>query len=494
MHGLEQQTIESLNLLKMRNTEFIVALNKLDRLYDWKVRCNAPIGIALKEQSKDVTSEFHRRVTHVITQFKEQGLNTELYYKNREMGETFSIVPTSAITGEGIPDLLLLLVQWTQKTMVEKLTFIDEVQGTVLEVKVIDGLGTTIDVVLVNGVLHEGDQIVVCGLQGPIVTTIRALLTPHPMKELRVKGTYMQHKDIKAAQGIKIAAQGLEHAIAGTGLYVVGPDDDLEDIKEAAKEDMQSVMSRIDKSGEGVYVQASTLGSLEALLEFLKTPDVNIPVSGIGIGPVLKKDVMKASVMLEKKNEYATILAFDVKVTPEARELADELGVRIFIADIIYHLFDQFKAYIDGLKEERKKEAADEAVFPCVLKILPNCIFNKKDPIVLGVDILEGIARVGTPICIPQREFIDIGRIASIENNHKPVDAAKKGQKVAIKIVGSNPEEQQKMYGRHFELDDELVSHISRRSIDVLKANYRDDLTLDEWRLVQRLKILFKIP
>ncbi|KAB2088304.1 hypothetical protein ES319_A04G166700v1 [Gossypium barbadense] len=494
MHGLEPQTIESLNLLKMRKTEFIIALNKVDRLYDWKARRNSPIGMTLKKQTKDVLSEFNRRVTYVITQFKEQGLNTELYYKNKEMGETFSIVPTSAVTGEGIPDLLLLLVQWTQKTMVEKLTFSDEVQCTVLEVKVIEGLGTTIDVVLVNGVLHEGDQIVVCGLQGPIVTTIRALLTPHPMKEIRVKGAYMQHKEIKAAQGIKIAAQGLEHAIAGTSIYVVGPDDDLEDIKEAAKEDMQSVMSRIDKSGEGVYVQASTLGSLEALLEFLKTPEVNIPVSGIGLGPVHKKDVMKASVMLEKKNEYATILAFDVKVTPEARELADELGVRIFIADIIYHLFDQFKAYIDGLKEERKREAADEAVFPCVLKILPNCIFNKKDPIVLGVDILEGILRVGTPICIPQREFIDIGRIASIENNHKPVDSAKKGQKVAIKIVGSNTEEQQKMYGRHFELEDELVSHISRRSIDILKANYRDDLTLDEWRLVQRLKILFKIP
>ncbi|EOX92724.1 Eukaryotic translation initiation factor 2 family protein isoform 3 [Theobroma cacao] len=495
MHGLEPQTIESLNLLKMRNTEFIVALNKVDRLYGWKVLRNAPILKSLKQQSKDVQNEFNMRLTHIVTQFKEQGLNTELYYKNREMGETFSIVPTSAITGEGIPDLLLLLVQWAQKTMVEKLTFNDEVQCTVLEVKVIEGLGTTIDVVLVNGVLHEGDQIVVSGLQqGPIVTTVRALLTPHPMKELRVKGTYMQHKEIKAAMGIKIAAQNLEHAIAGTGLYVVGPDDDLEDVKEAVREDMQSVMSRIDKSGEGVYVQASTLGSLEALLEFLKTPEVNIPVSGIGIGPVHKKDVMKASVMLEKKNEYATILAFDVKVTPEARELADELGVRIFIADIIYHLFDQFKAYIDGLKEERKKESADEAVFPCVLKILPNCIFNKKDPIVLGVDVLEGIARVGTPICIPQREFIDIGRLASIENNHRPVEVAKKGQKVAIKIAGSNPEEQQKMYGRHFELEDELVSHISRRSIDVLKANYRDDLTLEEWRLVQRLKILFKIP
>ncbi|KAB1203162.1 Eukaryotic translation initiation factor 5B [Morella rubra] len=394
MHGLEPQTIESLNLLKMRNTEFIVALNKVDRLYGWKTCRNAPIVKAMKQQSKDVQNEFNMRLTQIITEFKEQGLNTELYYKNKEMGETFSIVPTSAISGEGIPDLLLLLIQWSQKSMVEKLTYSNEVQCTVLEVKVIEGHGTTIDVVLVNGVLHEGDQIVVCGMQGPIVTTIRALLTPHPMKELRVKGTYLHHKEIKAAMGIKISGQGLEHAIAGTGLYVVGPDDDIEDVKESAMEDMKSVMSRIDKSGEGVYVQASTLGSLEALLEFLKSPAVNIPVSGIGIGPVHKKDVMKASVMLEKKKEYATILAFDVKVTPEARELSEEVGVKIFPADIIYHLFDQFKAYIDTLKEEKKKEAADDAVFPCVLKILPNCIFNKKDPIVLGVDVLEGIAKV----------------------------------------------------------------------------------------------------
>ncbi|XP_012838933.1 PREDICTED: LOW QUALITY PROTEIN: eukaryotic translation initiation factor 5B-like [Erythranthe guttata] len=494
MHGLEPQTIESLNLLKMRNTDFIVALNKVDRLYGWKTCRNAPIGKAMKLQSKDVQMEFNNRLTQVITQFKEQGLNTELYYKNKDRGETFNIVPTSAISGEGIPDMLLLLVQWTQKTMIERLTFSNEVECTVLEVKVVEGHGTTIDVVLVNGVLHEGDQIVVCGLQGPIVTTIRALLTPHPMKELRVKGTYLHHKEIKAAQGIKITAQGLEHAIAGTSLYIVGPNDDLEDIKATAMEDMKSVMSRIDKSGEGVYVQASTLGSLEALLEFLKTPAVNIPVSGISIGPVHKKDVMKASVMLEKKKEYATILAFDVKVTQEARELADELGVTIFIADIIYHLFDQFKAYIDNLKEERKKEAADDAVFPCVLKIIPNCVFNKKDPIVLGVDVVEGTAKIGTPLCVPQREFIEIGRIASIENNHKPVDYAKKGQTVAIKIIGSNSEEQQKMVGRHFEIEDELVSKISRASLDALKENYKDDVTPEETKLLHKLKRLFKIP
>ncbi|RWR79243.1 Elongation factor [Cinnamomum micranthum f. kanehirae] len=427
MHGLEPQTIESINLLKMRKTEFIVALNKVDRLYGWKTCPNAPIVKAMKQQSRDVQNEFKMRLT----------------------------------------------------------------QCTVLEVKVIEGLGTTVDVVLINGILHEGDQIVVCGMQGPIVTTIRALLTPHPMKELRVKGSYQHHKELKAAQGIKITAQGLEHAIAGTGLYVVGPGDDVEFVKEAAMEDMNTVMSRMDKSGEGVSVQASTLGSLEALLEFLRSPAVNIPVSGISIGPVHKRDVVRASVMLERKKEYGTILAFDVKVTPEARELADETGVKIFIADIIYHLFDQFKAYIDNLKEEKKKETAEEAVFPCKLKIMPDCIFNKKDPIVVGVDILDGIAKVGTPICIPSKGFTDIGRITSIEINHKQVDVAKKGQQVAIKIVGSNPEEQQKMFGRHFDINDELVSHISSRSIDILKANYKDDLSREEWKLVKELKKLF---
>ncbi|XP_002889098.2 eukaryotic translation initiation factor 5B isoform X2 [Arabidopsis lyrata subsp. lyrata] len=493
MHELEPQTIESLSLLRMRNTEFIVALNKVDLLYGWKTCKNAPIVKAMKQQSKDVTNEFNLRLTRIITQFKEQGLNTELYYKNKEMGETFSIVPTSAKSGEGIPDLLLLLVQWAQKTMFEKLTYVDKVKCTVLEVKVIEGHGTTIDVVLVNGELHEGDQIVVCGLQGPIVTTIRALLTPHPMKELRVKGTYLHHKEIKAAQGIKITAQGLEHAIAGTSLHVVGPDDDIEAIKESAMEDMESVLSRIDNSGEGVYVQASTLGSLEALLEFLKSPAVNIPVSGIGIGPVHKKDIMKAGVMLEKKKEYATILAFDVKVTTEARELADEMGVKIFCADIIYRLFDQFKAYIENIKEEKMKESAGEAVFPCVLQILPNCVFNKRDPIILGVKVHDGILKIGTPICVPGREFIDIGRIASIENNHKPVDYAEKGEEVAIKIVASNREEQ-KMFGRHFDMEDELVSHISRRSIDILKADYMKEMSTEKWKLLVKLKRIFKIP
>ena len=131
------------------------------------------------------------------------------------------------------------------------------------------------------------------------------------------------------------------------------------------------------------------------LLKFLfSSPSISSYFSQLTshIGPIHKRDVMRANIMNEKKMpEYATILAFDTTIDAEAKEMAEENNVRIFSADIIYHLFDQFTAYMNGLKEVRKKEAAEVVVFPCVLKILPQHIFNKKDPIVMGVEVLEGM-------------------------------------------------------------------------------------------------------
>ena len=226
-----------------------------------------------------------------------------------------------------------------------------------------------------------------------------------------------------------------------------------------------------------------------------QSPAVNIPVSAISIGPVNKRDVMAASVALERKQkEFACILAFDVKVTEEGQRMADELNVKIFTADIIYHLFDKFTAYMADIREERKRAAADDAVFPCRLKIIPNCVFCRKDPIVVGVEVVEGIARVGTPIAIPSKDFITIGRIASMEVDHKSVEKAGLGKNVAMKIVSTAPSEAARMYGRHFDHTDELVSAITRKSIDTVKEFYRDELCKDDWQLMVKLKKLFDIP
>lgn len=493
MHGLEPQTLESMRLLRDRKTPFIVALNKIDRLYGWSRIDNNGFQDSFSLQKKSVQQEFRDRLEAVKVQFAEQGFNSELFYENKSMARNVSLVPTSAHTGEGIPDMLKLLVTLTQERMTNSLMYLSEVECTVLEVKVIEGLGTTIDVILSNGVLHEGDRIVLCGNPEPIATNIRALLTPAEMKELRVKSNYVHNKEVKAAMGIKIAADGLDTAIAGSRLLVVGKDDDEEDLMDEVMGDLQHLLAKVSKTGRGVSVQASTLGSLEALLEFLRVS--KIPVAAISIGPVYKKDVLRASIMLEKAKEYAVMLCFDVKVDKDAKAYADEIGVKIFEADIIYHLFDKFTAHMKALEEQRKEDSKMLAVFPCVLK--PVAVFNKKDPIVVGVDVVEGNLRLLTPIAAIKinpvtkvKEIINLGRVTSIERDHKQIPICKKGQpSVAVKIEGPN----QPLYGRQLEEKDTLYSLISRQSIDTLKEFYRSDVSNDEWALIVKLKKEFDV-
>ena len=423
MHGLEQQTIESLNMLRNRKTPFVVALNKIDRIYGWQPTPDGHFRETLAAQDGHAQKEFEDRYQKAVLALNEQGLNVAKYWDNPDPRSYVNVIPTSAITGEGIPDMLYLLVHMTQTRMKERLMHIAYLQCTVLEVKKIEGVGTTIDVILINGTLREGDRIVVSGYDGPIVTTVRALLTPHPMREMRVKGSYLHHKEIRASQGVKIVANDLENALAGTQVMVLGPEDDLDDLKEEVQSEVEGVLASVDKTENGVCVQASTLGSLEALLEFLRSDDVQIPVSGISIGPIHKHDVLRASIALEKDaKEFAVILAFDVEVTKEARDFAADAGVKIFTADIIYHLFDQFTSYMEQVKVEKKKAVEFDATFPCVMSIMPQYVFNKKDPIVLGVQVLAGICKTGTPICVPNQDFLEIGRIASIEHNHKVVE------------------------------------------------------------------------
>ncbi len=414
MHGLEPQTLESMKLLRDRKTPFIVALNKIDRLYGWKKIDNNGFQESLALQNKAVQNEFKNRLEQTKLAFAEQGFNSELFYENKSMAKYVSLVPTSAHTGEGIPDMLKLIVQLTQERMVGSLMYLSEVQATVLEVKAIEGFGMTIDVILSNGILKEGDRIVLCGTEGVIKTNIRALLTPAPLRELRLKSQYVHNKEVKAALGVKISAPGLEGAIAGSRLLVVGPDDDESDLEDEVESDLASLFSRVEKSGRGVSVQASTLGSLEALLDFLKS--CKIPVANVGIGPVFKRDVMQCGTMLEKAPDYAVMLCFDVKVDKEAQAYADEQGIKIFTADIIYHLFDQFTKHINEQLEKKKEESKMLAVFPCVLS--PVAVFNKTGPIVVGVDVIEGSLRINTPIAAIKtnpttglKEVINIGRV-----------------------------------------------------------------------------------
>ncbi|ETN80796.1 putative translation initiation factor aIF-2 [Necator americanus] len=490
MHGLEPQTIESLKLLLKRKTPFVVALNKIDRLYGYESNPRKDVYQHMKSQPQNTQLEFKERYEKIVGEFAEQAINVCLSNQNKNVDEYVSMVPTSAYLGDGIGNLMAFIVATTQKYYAEKLSFCEELDATVMEVKAIPGLGTTIDVILVNGRLKVGDIIVITGTDGAIMTPIRELLMPQPLKELRVKNEYGHYKEIQGAQGVKVLAKGLEKALAGLPLFVAHKVDEIDFLKQEAEAQLSQALMSIKKKREGVYVQASTLGSLEALLEFLKTQ--KIPYSNVNIGPVHKKDVQKAAAMLEHKPEFACILAFDVKIERDAQLYADQEKVKIFQADIIYHLEDNFLKYREELRLKARRENEHLAIFPCKLRVLPQHVFNARNPIVCGVSVEAGQLKRGTPICVPSKDCIFLGSVASIERNHEEIQLAKAGDEVCIKIENTTGEAP-KLYGRHFNHEDPLVSRISRDSIDACKTYFRDDLTRADWQLVVELKRLLDI-
>lgn len=489
MHGLEPQTRESIRLLRERKCPFIIALNKVDRLYGWVPNAKMDIEQTLSKQSASVRAEYDSRVKQVKTELAVEGLNADLYYQNEDKRRVVSIVPTSAKTGEGVCDLLLLEIQLVQQLLKNKMTYKDDLQCTVLEVKPITGYGFTIDVILINGVLHEGDKVCLCGQGGPIFTQIRCLLTPQPMKELRVRGEYVHHKTIKAAMGIKIAAPELEEVVPGTPLLLVRPGDDKEELGRLVMRDSASVRDQIDPDGVGVMVQSSTLGALEALLSFLKS--MKIPVGDAAIGPLHKRHVYQSIGMQRKEPRYAVVLAFDVTISDDARELAEKNDVQIFEAHIIYHLFDKFTLYMKEYEQREKDKLRAIAVFPVQLTIIDSA-FHNTDPMIVPVRVDAGQLRLGTPLCRQKSddEVIYIGNVLSMERDNKTIDKATPGMEVAVKI---NTGESNALFGRSCNNGDTLLSRITRPSVDAIKK-FKDELVADDVVLLAQLIHKLKVP
>ena len=489
--GIEKQSVESLDLLRMRKTPFIIALNQIDRTYNWRRFDWSGFEDSYRKQKDQQKRLFDEKVEQNKMQFIKNNINAELYYKNTNMKEYVNMVPTSAITGEGLPDLLGLLVYLTDNYLIRQITYKEEVKCSILEVKVLETIGTTIDVVLVNGTIHVGDKIVIGGLLGPIKTVVKIILLPKPMKEMRVKCEYERYDEISGAIGVKIFCPDLENALAGSPLYVYKTEEEAEHYCNEISKDFNSIVQKyLNKKGKGIMVQASTLGSLEAILTFLNEQKVEVAV--VGVGNLNKKDVIKLQIKhAEDENvmkEDLVILCFDNKVLPEAQKVADENGIKIFVDDIIYHLFDKFIEFKNKSILERKKEKEKEAIFPCSLKTV--MFINKKDPLIIGVSVTEGVLKIGTPIYCVEKN-LPLGVVESIEREKKPINNVRPNDgDVAIRIKVSDSS---LAAGRHFDESSTYVSQITRNSINALKNYFREDMTNDDWKLVIKLKKILNI-
>lgn len=470
LEGFKDQTFESIEILKERRVPFLVAANKIDKIPGWKPYSDSPFLISFKKQSKRVRDRLEELIYNIIGEMYKLGFKADRFDRIRDFTKIVTIVPVSAKTGEGIPELLAVLAGLTQQFMTKRLMYAEgPAKGVVLEVKEEVGLGTTIDVIIYDGILKKGDIIVVGGLEKPIITKVRALLMPKPLQEIRApEEKFIQVDYVVAAAGVKIAAPNLDNALAGSPIFVV---EDLSKINEYVSKVQEEISSvRIMRDIVGVVVKADTLGTLEALIAALKRK--NIPVRLADVGPVSRRDIIEASASLKKNRFYGVILAFNTKLLPGVEDEAIREGVRIFSDNIIYKLLEKYEEW---LIEERKREKLRELaklIRPAKIRIIPGFVFRRSAPAIVGVEVLGGKIKPGYPLM--RKDGKRIGEIMQIQDRGKAISEAKIGQAVAISIKGHV------LVGRHVNEGDILYTDLPEKHVETWIKKFKSELSNDE--------------
>ena len=476
MHGFENQTYESLNILKSRKVPFIIAANKVDRIDGWKSEENRPFMKSYQIQSKWVQEDLDNRLYNMMGTLSRENISSERFDRVRNFTKNVAIVPVSAKTGEGMGELLAVLIGLTQQYLEEKLQVTDgPAQGTVLEVREETGLGTTLNAIIYNGTLHAEDTIVIGGKEGPITTKIRAILVPQPLEEIRdSKKKFNSIPEAHAAAGIKIAAPDIDEAIPGSPLIAVGGDVTLEQ----AFEDVASEMERLKVQTEqtGIMVKTDTLGSLEAIVESLR--DKEIPIRIADIGDVSRRDVMEALSVKHEDQFLGVILAFNVKILPDAETESQDQKVPIFWNDIIYNLMDEYIRWADEEREAKARKEFDTLVKPGKFEIMEGYIFRRAKPAIFGAKILAG--HITTNINCINQEGERIGRISQIQDSGKAIPRADEGKEVAVAMP-------QPIVGRHIKERDLLYVDIPEKDAKLLRTKFADRLTEDAQEALQEL-------
>ena len=478
--GFETQTYECIEILKERRTPFLVAANKLDLVPGWVSHPDQPFFKSYREQSEEAKAELDTRMYDIIGTLSQLGFRADRYDRVRDFMRTVAIVPVSAKTGEGIPDLIAVLVGLTQQYLTERLrTTEGPARGTVLEVREEVGLGTTLNAIIYDGVLRKGDTIVVGGKEKPIVTRVKALLLPQPLDEMRdPRKRFMHVNEVTAAAGVKIVAPGLEDALAGSPVVAVPEGGDVEEAVREVAEEVESVKVSTDKVG--VVVKADTLGSLEAILAGLERR--GIPVRMGDIGDVSKRDVIEAATVGLKEPLYGVILAFNVKVLPDAEEEAYGRGVRIFSDRIIYNLMDGYVKWLEEKRAERERREFESLIKPGKIRVLPGYVFRRAKPAIFGVEVLSG--RIKPKYELVRRDGRNLGRIGQIQEMGRPLSEATAGMQVAISMP-------KPVVGRHVKEGDILYVRVPESHARILLERFSHMLSEDELEtLKEYLKML----
>jgi translation initiation factor 5B len=471
--GFKPQTYEALNILKMYKTPFVVATNKIDKIPGWQISEVKSFNQSYNEQLPHVQTKLDNQIYELVGILHQEGFESERFDRVRDFAKQVSIIPISARSGEGIAELLTMLLGLAQQYLQEQLQIeVDSpAKGTILEVKEEVGLGTTIDAVIYDGILQKNDQVVLTTRDNVLVTKIRSLLKPNPLEEIRdAKNRFKKVDEVVAAAGIKIVAPNIENVMAGSPLRAARGD--LEEVKEKILQEVEDI--KVHTNEIGVVVKADTLGSLEALLNILK--DMDVPIRSADIGDVSRRDVIETSLVADEEPLYGVLIAFNVKILPTAQAEIDNKELKTFSADVIYQLTEEYQEWLDAAEERKKKEWFEAIIKPAKVRIIPKLVFRQSKPAIAGVEILGGTVKKGYPLM--NENGTKVGSVESMQDKGDNLAAASKGVKVAMAIKDG-------VFGRNLEENDELYIDIPENHYIVLEKDLKTELNEDEIQLME---------
>jgi translation initiation factor 5B len=477
--GFKPQTIESIEILKQFKTPFVIALNKLDLIPGFRVSDKQVLGI-IAEQTQDVQTIIEKKLYEIVGQVHENfELVSERFDRISDFTKEIALIPCSAKTGMGVPEILMVLSALAQKFLENNLNLEESgpAKGTVLEVKEEKGIGMSMDVILYSGTLKTNDVIVIGGIDKPIITKVRGLFEPAPLAEMRdAKSKFKGVKQVVAATGVKISAPDIKNVVAGMPI-VSSTKEEAEKVGVKLQEEVEDVM--IETENRGIIIKADTIGSLEAVSRLLQEKD--IPIRKATIGNISKKDLMDAESNIEEEPLAAVILGFNIKVNPDAEEALKKSPVTVINEKIIYALIDNYIEFKEKKRKELEAKELEGVTRPCKIKLLPGYIFRQSSPAVVGAEVYNGTLKTGMLL---MKEGKVITSVKSLQKEKESISVAEKGLQIAVSMDGVTVD-------RQIKEGDDLYSGINELEFRKLKKLKRY-LTPDEVECIKEIAVIMR--
>jgi translation initiation factor 5B len=477
--GFEPQTIESLEILVNRKVPFVVALNKVDMISGWRKSISPFITEEMKRQGAEILESLDMKIYNVVGSLSRLGYSSEAFWRIKEFTKEVAIVPVSASTGVGIPELLAVLVGLAQQYMSKRLERHNAGgRGIVLEVNEEVGLGPSANIILLDGTLKHGDSIVVARREGSITTKIKALLLPKPLDEMRdPRDKFKPVSEVISAAGLKITSHDLEGVLAGSPLYVLEKGGDEKTLKQMAESEIRSAIVNTDSNG--IILRCDAIGSLEAIVSLLRKEKTAI--RSADIGHVTRRDIIEASAVKEKDRYLGVVLGFNVKVLEDAHKEAQDRNVKLFNERVIYNLIRNYTDWVKYQREHEESILFNEIPPVCKFRFLKGYVFRRNDPAVFGAEIIVG--RLRQKIVVMGEDGRKVGIIQQVQENGKAIDEGIRGMQIAVSVKGPT-------VGRQINEEDIFLTDLNSRQAKMLIERFSTKLNEEEKEVFQEILAL----